>query len=130
MRVWVWEQKNIKLYLLDTKVAENSDTDQHITDMLYTTDKEMRFKQEMVLGIGGLRALLAMGYHPSYYHLNEGHSALLIYELIHHEMVEHSLDFEAARGLARGRVLFTNHTLVAAGNDVFSNDLVGLLLSN
>jgi len=129
VRAWVWEQKNIKLYLLDTKIPENTDSDQHITDTLYITDKETRFKQEMVLGIGGLRILLALGYHPLYYHLNEGHSALLIYELIHHEMKEHALDFVAAKSLVRERVLFTNHTLVAAGNDVFSNDLVGLLLA-
>lgn len=129
VRVWIWEQKNVKLYLLDSQVEENSGPDQHITDTLYTTDKETRFKQEMVLGIAGLRVLLALGYHPAFYHLNEGHSALLIYELIHHEMKEHSLSFEEARDLARERVLFTNHTLVAAGNDVFSNDLVALLLS-
>lgn len=128
-RVWVYEQKSVKVYLLDTKVGENSDSDQHITKTLYITDKETRFKQEMILGIGGLRALLAMGIHPSFYHLNEGHSALLIYELIHHEMVEQELDFESARDLVRQRVLYTNHTLVAAGNDLFSNDLVALLLA-
>lgn len=129
VRVWVYEYKSVKVYLLDTKVAENSAEDQHITDTLYITDKEVRFKQEMVLGIGGLRALLAMGVHPAFYHLNEGHSGLLIYELIHHEMQEHSLSFEEARAKARERILFTNHTLVAAGNDVFSNDLAALMLA-
>lgn len=129
VRIWEKKLKNIKLYLLDTKIPENEEVDQHITDTLYITDKETRFKQEMILGIGGLRAIEAMGYHPSYYHLNEGHSALLIYELIHHEMVGHGLSFEAAKGVAREKVLFTNHTLVAAGNDVFSNDLVALLLA-
>lgn len=131
VRVKVWEKtvKNVKVYLLDTKVPENTEADQHITDTLYITDLETRFKQEMVLGIGGLRAILAMGHHPVHYHLNEGHSALLIYELIHHEMKEHGLDFEAARSLARERILFTNHTLVVAGHDVFSNDLVSLLIA-
>lgn len=129
IRVWLYEYISVKLYLLDTKVSENNEPDQHITDTLYITDKETRFKQEMVLGIGGLRVLLALGYHPAYYHLNEGHSALLIYELIHHEMSEHGLDFEGAKERARERVLFTNHTLVAAGNDVFSNDLAALLLT-
>lgn len=128
-QIWLYEYKSAKVYLLDTKVAENSEADQHIAETLYITDKETRLKQEMVLGIGGLRALLAMGIHPSFYHLNEGHSALLIYELIHHEMKEHQLDFEGARALVRERVLFTNHTLVAAGNDIFSNDLVALLLT-
>lgn len=127
--IWLYEYKSAKVYLLDTKVNENSVADQHITETLYITDKEVRLKQEIVLGIGGLRALLAMGIHPSFYHLNEGHSALLIYELIHHEMKEHQLNFEAARALVRDRVLFTNHTLVAAGNDLFSNDLVSLLLT-
>lgn len=128
-QVWLYKYKSAKVYLLDTKVSENSVADQHITETLYITDKEVRLKQEIVLGIGGLRALLAMGIHPSSYHLNEGHSALLIYELIHHEMKEHHLDFEGARALVRERVLFTNHTLVAAGNDLFSNDLVSLLLT-
>lgn len=128
-QVWLYEYKSAKVYLLDTKVTDNSEADQHITETLYITDKEVRLKQEIVLGIGGLRALLAMGVHPAYYHLNEGHSGLLIYELIHHEMKEHNLDFEGARAAVRERVLFTNHTLLTAGNDVFSNDLVSLLLS-
>lgn len=129
VKVWERAEKNVKVYLLDTKVSINSEADQHITDTLYITDLEARFKQEMVLGIGGLRAILAMGHHPAHYHLNEGHSALLIYELIHHEMKEHGMDFESARALARERILFTNHTLVVAGHDVFSNDLVSLLLA-
>lgn len=128
-QVWLYEYKSAKVFLLDTKVSENSEADQRITETLYITDKEVRLKQEIVLGIGGLRALLSMDIHPSFYHLNEGHSALLIYELIHHEMKEHNLDFEGARARVRERVLFTNHTLVTAGNDVFSNDLVSLLLT-
>lgn len=128
-KVWLYEYKSAKVYLLDTKVSENSEADQHITETLYITDKEVRLKQEIVLGIGGLRALLSMGIHPAYYHLNEGHSAFLIFELIHHEMKEHQLDFEGARAIVRDRVLFTNHTLLTAGNDVFSNDLVSLHLA-
>lgn len=128
-QVWLYECKSAKVFLLDTKVSENSEADQRITETLYITDKEVRLKQEIVLGIGGLRALLSMDIHPSFYHLNEGHSALLIYELIHHEMKEHNLDFDGARARVRERVLFTNHTLVTAGNDVFSNDLVSLLLT-
>lgn len=128
-QVWLYEYKSAKVYLLDTKVGENSEADQRITETLYITEKEIRLKQEILLGIGGLRALLAMGIHPAHYHLNEGHSALLIYELIHHEMTEHNLDFEGARAIVKERVLFTNHTLLTAGNDVFSNDLVSLLLA-
>jgi starch phosphorylase len=129
VQAWTMEYKSAKVYLMDTKVEGNEEADQHITDTLYTTDKETRLKQEMVLGIGGLRLLLAMGIHPAHYHINEGHSAFLMYELIHHEMVEHGMDFEKAREQVKKRVLFTNHTLVPAGNDVFSNDLVSLLLA-
>jgi glucan phosphorylase len=128
-RAWIMEYKTVKVFLLDTKVEGNSEHDQHITDTLYTTDKEVRLKQEMVLGIGGLRMLLALGYHPGHYHLNEGHSAFLIYELIHHEMVTHNLDYDGAKTKVKDRVLFTNHTLVAAGNDVYSNDLVALMMT-
>jgi len=130
VRAWKFNYKTANVYLLDARVEGNSEQDQHITDTLYTTDKETRLKQEMVLGIGGLRMLFAMGIHSEIYHFNEGHSAFLIYELIRHEMVEHKLDFDKAQELVKKRVLFTNHTLLPAGNDVFSNDLVSLLLSN
>lgn len=130
VRAWKFSYKTAKVYLLDTRVEGNVEQDQTITDTLYTTDKETRLKQEMVLGIGGLRMLLAIGNHPQIYHFNEGHSAFLIYELIHHEMKDHGMDFEKAREQVKKRVLFTNHTLLPAGNDVFSNDLVALLLSN
>jgi len=129
IRAWLYEYKSVKVYLLDTRVVGNSHADLYITDTLYPIDKETRFKQEMVLGIGGLRLLFARGHHPIHYHLNEGHSGLLVYELIRHEMEEHKLDFEAARGVARARILFTNHTLVAAGNDVFNNDMVALQMA-
>lgn len=129
VRAWLWKHKSASVYLLDTRVDGNSEASKSITDTLYTTDKETRFKQEMILGIGGLRVLQALGFHPAHYHLNEGHSALLIYELIHHDMKEHNLGFEEAKQRAKSHILFTNHTLVAAGNDVFSNDLVALMLS-
>lgn len=129
IKTWVYNQKNIKVYLLDTRHSDNAEVDQHITDALYVTDKETRLKQEMVLGIGGLRLLEALKIHPSKYHLNEGHSAFLVYELIYHQMKEHQIGFDEARERARDHILFTNHTLVAAGNDVFSNDLVALVLS-
>jgi starch phosphorylase len=129
LRAWKWEKGEVKIYLLDSHLPENSEADQHIADKLYGADREIRLKQEIILGIGGLRLVEVLGHHPSHYHLNEGHSAFLIYELIHHEMATHNLSFEEAKGLVRERVLFTNHTLVAAGNDTFSNDLVALLLT-
>ncbi len=134
-RAWAWQpsslpgaKSNVTVYLLDSHVPENSEIDQHITDSLYDTNKETRLKQEMLLGIGGLRLLEIIGVHPSVYHLNEGHSSFLVYELIHHEMTEHNLTFMEAKDRAKEHILFTNHTLVAAGNDVFSNDLVSLFL--
>ncbi|HKY73821.1 MAG TPA: alpha-glucan family phosphorylase [Patescibacteria group bacterium] len=130
VRAWMWTKGTVRVYLLDTNFEQNEEADRHITDKLYVGEKETRFKQEMVLGIGGLRLLESLGHHPSAYHLNEGHSALLILELIRHEMQEHNVGFIDAKERAKHRLLFTNHTLVAAGNDVFSNDLVALLLGH
>mgnify|MGYP000285990634 CR=1 FL=1 len=129
IQAWQIEVGGVRVILLDTRVEENDEDDRHISDKLYDTNKEIRLKQEIVLGIGGFRMLMALGYHPSKYHLNEGHSAFLMYELIRHEMVEHSIGFEEAKKLAGEHVLFTNHTLVPAGNDIFSDDLVSLALS-
>lgn len=129
-RAWAWTKNTVTVYLLDTDIEQNEEVDRHITDKLYVVEKETRFKQEMILGIGGLRMLELLGHHPSVYHLNEGHSALLVLELIRHEMQEHNIGFDEAKERAKNHLLFTNHTLVAAGNDVFSNDLVGLLLGH
>lgn len=119
-----WQEKSVPIYFLTTDSAENDLRDRSITEQLYPSDKERRFQQEMILGIGGLRMLEALEIHPSVYHLNEGHSAMLALELIRHEMSERSLGFQDALELSRARVAFTNHTLVASGHDVFSNDLV------
>ncbi|MBT3419413.1 MAG: alpha-glucan family phosphorylase [Candidatus Magasanikbacteria bacterium] len=129
IKAWEWKCGDNSVYFLDTNVDENSKKDRQITNRLYTSDKEMRLKQEIVLGIGGLRLLETLGIHPSVYHLNEGHSAFLMFELIHHEMKERKISFDQAKQYAKRRAVFTNHTLVAAGNEVYSNDLVTLLLS-
>ncbi len=100
-----------------------------ITHKLYVADKETRLKQEIILGIGGLRALEALGIHPIAYHLNEGHSAFLALELIRHEMQERQIGFDEAISIARKKIIFTNHTLVAAGREIYSNDLVALMLT-
>lgn len=99
-----------------------------ITNRLYVSDKETRLKQEMVLGIGGIRLLEALNIHPSVYHLNEGHSAMLILDLMRHEMVKRQVSFQDAIALAKRHIVFTNHTIVNAGHDVFSNDLVATML--
>lgn len=127
-RVWRLKNAPVPVFLLDTNCENNTPGDRHITDRLYIDDRELRLKQEIVLGIGGLRALEAMGIHPSVYHLNEGHSAMLALELVHHEMEERHLGFDEARQFARRRIVLTNHTLVPAGHEIFSYDLVAMLL--
>ena len=131
LRIQAWRKmvKSVPVYFLDTNVDGNTDADRTITDRLYVGVKETRLLQEVVLGIGGLRLLEAMRVHPSLYHLNEGHSALLTLELIWHEMRERSIGFDEARQFARRRVVFTNHTLVPAGNEIYDNDLVALTLT-
>lgn len=129
VRAWKWMRAAVPVYLLDTDLEENDSADRRITHRLYVGDKETRLKQEIVLGIGGLRLLEALDIHPSLYHLNEGHSAPLALELINHEMRERHLGFDAAKQFARRRVVLTNHTLVPAGQELYSNDLVSVLLN-
>ena len=126
-----WEKiiKGTWLILLDTDLDGNTPSDRLITDKLYTNDKETRLKQNIVIGIGGQRFLEAMRVHPSIYHINEGHSAMLALELIYLQMKKRHLNFNDATQFARQHMVFTNHTLVPAGNEVYSNDLVALMLS-
>ncbi|HSI84663.1 MAG: alpha-glucan family phosphorylase [Candidatus Methylacidiphilales bacterium] len=124
--VKVWEVKIglIRLYLMDTDVPENSEDDRKITYQLYGGDHEMRVKQEIVLGIGGARAIAAMGLKPAVYHMNEGHAAFLSLERVRVGVVDHGLKFSEALQYVAASSLFTTHTPVAAGNDAFSPDLV------
>lgn len=128
-RVWGWQVGKIKVYLLDTDVTSNSPTDRKITDHLYVKDRETRLKQEIILGIGGARLLEKLGITPSIYHMNEGHSSLLALEIIKKIMVDEKLSFEEARKKAQEKIVFSNHTLVAGGQEVFSSELLSLLLS-
>ena len=128
-QVWLWHIKNVKLFLLDTNVEKNSPSDRKITDHLYVIDKETRIAQEVVLGIGGFRLLKTQGVTPSVFHMNEGHSAFLSLELIRSEMQEKNLNFSQAAEEIKKKIVFTNHTLVPAGNEVFSADLAELTLS-
>lgn len=127
-QAWVWSENGAKVYLLDTNIRENQPHDQVITDRLYTDDHEMRLKQEMLLGIGGFRLLERLGHHCSVYHLNEGHSAFLSLELIRHEMKHQRVDFHTAVEYARKHIVFTNHTLVAAGQEQFTTELVSAMI--
>ncbi len=120
----------ITLYMLDTDLPENSEEDRLITAQLYGGDTEMRIKQEIVLGIGGVHALNAKGIVPAVYHMNEGHSAFLSLELIRREVQEHKLDFYSALQVVAAGNIFTTHTPVPAGNDAFSIDMIRRYLSD
>lgn len=132
LKIGAWEMQKgtVRVFLLDTDIIQNDQTDRSITNRLYVANKETRFKQEMVLGIGGLRLLEALKIHPMIYHLNEGHSALLALEIAFHEMKEYGKNFIEELDRAKHHIVFTNHTLVAAGNDTFNNDMASALLSN
>ncbi len=123
-RVWQAQVGRIPLYLLDTNIPENAPADRDITDQLYGGDQEMRIRQEIMLGIGGLRALDALGLRPTVCHLNEGHSAFLALERIRQLMEEHNLPFAAAREVAMAGNVFTSHTPVPAGIDRFPPALI------
>lgn len=122
-RVWRLQVGKVPLYLLDTNIAANeSPYDHDITDELYGGDLDMRIHQEMMLGIGGVRMLDALGYKPTVYHLNEGHSAFLILERIGKLIQEEGLSFAEAKQVAQSTQVFTTHTPVSAGFDLFSPD--------
>ncbi len=122
-RVWQAQVGRVCVYLLDTNVAENTPADRDITHRLYGGDETMRIRQEMMLGVGGVEALRALGREPAVWHINEGHAAFLILELAR-ERVAQGLEFAAALEAVSARCVFTTHTPVAAGHDVFSRDLV------
>jgi starch phosphorylase len=120
-QIWKAQVGRVPLYLLDTNIAANANTeDRMITDQLYGGDREMRIRQEIMLGIGGYRALRALGLEATVYHMNEGHSAFLAPERIRHLMESRGLNFAEARELASASLIFTTHTPVAAGQDYFS----------
>ena len=124
VQIWKAQVGRVPLYLLDTNIPQNSKRDEDITDALYHGDPEVRIQQEMVLGIGGMRALKTLGLSPSVCHMNEGHSAFLGLERIRLIMEEHKLSFWEAKEVAAAGQVFTTHTAVPAGIDKFSPDLV------
>jgi glycogen phosphorylase len=128
-QIWEVVVGRLKLYLLDTNIDNNSIEDKLITDQLYGGDNEMRIKQEMILGIGGVRALRALGKKIKVYHMNEGHSAFLAVECIANAIAEHGLNFREAFELQFPCNVFTTHTPVPAGNDRFTPELVDTYLS-
>jgi starch phosphorylase len=123
VQAWVVEVGRVELYLLDTNLDENTETDRYITGHLYGGDRETRCVQEIVLGVGGVRLLRRLGIDPSVFHLNEGHSAFLTLELAR-ELIAEGNTFADAAPRVRERCVFTTHTPVAAGHDEFTPQLV------
>ncbi len=123
-QVWKIQVGRVPLYLLDTNVPENSDEDKKITHTLYGGFVETRIQQEYLLGIGGFRALQAMGIDPLVCHMNEGHSAFLSLERINNMMINHNLSFTEAKDVGFFSNVFTTHTPVPAGIDIFPNELI------
>ncbi len=122
-RAWKAQVGRAAVYLLDTNCAENAPSDRDITHRLYGGDDSTRIRQEMILGIGGVRALRALGLAPAVWHLNEGHAAFLILELLREHLAA-GLPFNAAQEAVAAECVFTTHTPVAAGHDAFGHELV------
>jgi starch phosphorylase len=129
-QVWRAQVGRVPLYLLDTNIEDNRPEDRDLTDQLYGGDDEMRIRQEIMLGIGGIRALEALGLRPTVCHMNEGHSAFLALERIRLLMEEDQLSFAEAREEATAGHVFTTHTPVPAGIDWFHPDLVDRYFSH
>lgn len=123
-QVWRADVGRIPLYLLDSNVLENQPLDQGITDSLYGGDEDMRIRQEIILGIGGMRALKALGIEPSVCHMNEGHAAFLSVERIRQFMEQNHCDFRTARQVIVSANVFTTHTQVPAGFDRFGPQML------
>ncbi len=123
-QVWRADVGRVALYLLDTNIPENAETDRWVTGHLYGGDRETRIVQEMLLGIGGVRLLRKLGVEPHVFHLNEGHSAFLTLELARELIQSQGLTFAAAAARVKQQAVFTTHTPVAAGNDEFDVDLL------
>ena len=123
-KVWKMLVGRVELYLLDCDVEGNSPQDRHLTSRLYGGDERTRIRQELVLGVGGVRALRALGITPGAYHLNEGHSAFGPLEVVRQSMQDEAHSFDHALRETAQRTVFTTHTPVPAGHDRFDGDLV------
>lgn len=122
-RIWRVQVGRIPLYLLDTDVDDNDPWDRELSARLYSGDSEMRIRQEIMLGVGGVRALRALGINPAVFHMNEGHSGFLLLECIR-EYVAQGMSFQEAAQKTSKHTIFTTHTPVPAGHDTFSFHMV------
>ena len=124
LKVWEINVGRVKLYLMDSDIDVNNPEDRDTTARLYGGDQEMRIRQEIILGMGGVSLLRRLGLNPTVYHMNEGHSAFLNLELIKNTIKEKQVSFEVAKDIASSKTVFTTHTPVPAGNDIFPIGLV------
>ncbi len=124
LKVWKINVGRINLYLLDSDIEKNREDYRGVTLRLYGGDQEMRIRQEIVLGMAGASLLKTLGLNPTVYHMNEGHSSFLVLELIKNIMQEKEVSFNIAKEMVTAKTVFTTHTPVPAGNDMFPIDLV------
>ncbi|MBR4301725.1 MAG: alpha-glucan family phosphorylase [Bacteroidales bacterium] len=129
-KAWLCRVGSVPLYLLDTDIEENNEQDRLITAQLYGGNPEMRLKQEIVLGIGGIRLLQALDIHPDIYHNNEGHSAFSCLERLQHYVSDNKIAVDEARELITASTLYTTHTAVPAGHDAFDEELMRVYFSH
>ncbi len=129
-RIWKVEVGRVDLYLLDTDYEENTEADRSITHHLYGGGEEMRFKQELLLGIGGIRALRRMKINADVYHCNEGHAAFIGLERLYEYITKRNLTFSEALEIIRSSSLFTTHTPVPAGHDSFDESMLRMYISH
>lgn len=124
LKIWKIAVGRISLYLMDSDIDKNIAEDRVVTLRLYGGDQEMRIRQEIVLGMAGIKLLNHLGLEPSVYHMNEGHSAFLTLEVIKDVMEEKQVSFEVAKSICSAKTVFTTHTPVPAGNDIFPIELM------
>lgn len=124
LKVWCINVGRCKLYLMDSDNEKNAEELKEITMYLYGGNQENRIRQEVVLGVGGTKLLKALNINPTIYHMNEGHSSFLTLELIKQTMEDKKVSFNIARDIVSSKTVFTTHTPVPAGNDIFPTELV------
>jgi starch phosphorylase len=123
-QAWKVEAGKTLLYLLDTNIPQNEEADRPLTGYLYGGDRDTRVMQEILLGIGGVRLLRKLNIEPAVFHLNEGHSAFLTLELARELLKDNELTLDEVSSQVRNKCVFTTHTPIAAGNDVFPTDMI------
>ena len=131
LKVWQINVGRVKLYLMDSDIMENADDDlKEVTKKLYGGDQEMRIKQEIVLGMAGTKLIRELGLEPTVYHMNEGHSAFLLLELMRQLVEDKKIAFRIAKDIVTSQTVFTTHTPVPAGNDIFTIELMDKYFKN